>query len=96
MDDLLDLLGRLRYGVTTNEKEGIAAAGSLPGAPHDSSLYKDSANRYAAGYLFTKEHPTIAPSMIPAVNILRGLFGDSPEIMAQAVAGMNRARQGGK
>lgn len=90
--DFVDALGRLRYGVGTNEKEGLAAQGSLPGSPHDSTPDKVLANRHAAGYLFGKTHPDAAPTVMPIVSFLRALFGDSPELQAQAVSGMNQGR----
>ena len=88
--DWLDVLGQLRYGVPTSEKEALAASGELPGAPVDRTADQERANRYASGYLFAQQHPTLAPATLPMVNFVHGLFGDDPALQSQATAGMNR------
>lgn len=95
-ESLLDFVGRLRYGMPTDQKEALAASGTLPGAPVDRSADQAAANRYASGYLFTKNHPTIAPMVMPLVSQLRtstlpGFGGDSPELQSLAISGMNTA-----
>lgn len=95
LSDTLDVFGRLRYGVPTSEKEAIAIRGDLPGAPVDHTADQDAANRYASGFLFAQEHPTLAPMVMPFVDRVRtGLFGDSPEMQSYATAGMNQALMG--
>ncbi len=90
--DAVDFLGKLRYGSGgTTGKERAAASGYLPGAPADNTADLDRANRYAAGYMFTKNHPTIAPYAIPAASFLHGIFGDDPNTQSYAQEGMNRA-----
>lgn len=95
-DDDVDIPGRLRYGVPTAEKEALASSRALPGAPVDNSADQDIANRYAAGYLFAKQHPHLAPIVQPFINALKTsdlpLFGGaSPELQSYAQAGMNAA-----
>ena len=91
--DLLDQIGRLRYGVPTSEKERIALSGTLPGAPAANTQDASEAQRYASGYLFAKEHPALAELVQPAVDTARiGWFGDSPELQSYATAGANSAR----
>ncbi len=101
--DVLDIAGLLRYGMPTSEKERLAISGTLPGAPVDHTADQDAANRYAAGYLFAKEHPILAPIVQPMVNRLKvsdlPLFGGStPDLQSQATAGMNQglAAAGGR
>ncbi len=94
MAGLADLLGVLRYGVPTDEKEQLARMGSLPGAPVDRTADQAAADRYASGYLFGKTHPVIAPAVQPFVNRLKTsdlpFFGGStPELQSQAQAGVN-------
>jgi len=88
--------GRLRYGVSTAEKEAIARRGELPGAPVDRSAGQEKADRYAAGFLFAKEHPDLAPILQPMVDRLKTsdlpyFGGESPEVQSYASQGMTRA-----
>lgn len=89
--DLADILGNLRYGMPTSQKEALAISGTLPGAPKDMTADQTAANRYAAGYLFTRRHPDLAQYAIPAASFIHGLFGDNEAIQSQAHAGMNEA-----
>ena len=94
--DILDLAGVLRYGVPTSEKERLAVSRELPGAPADVSPEQGAAHRYASGYLFAQQHPTIAPIVQPLVDRLKvsdlPLFGgSSPELQAYASQGVTRA-----
>ena len=68
--DLLDT-GTFRYGVTTAEKERLARARALPGAPRDLSADQSVADRYAAGYLFGTNWPNLAPVVLPLINVLK-------------------------
>lgn len=100
MVDLTDLLGYLRYGMPTSQKEALAASGALPGAPKDNTVNQDAANRYAAGFLFQRAHPTLAPIVQPLVNQIKTstlplLGGSSPELQSQATAGANAAAVSG-
>ncbi len=93
-----DQAGRMRYGVPTSEKERLAASGSLPGAPQDQSADQGAANRYASGYLFGQAHPTLAPMVQPAVDMLKtsdlpGIGGESPEAQSYASHGVAMSRQ---
>lgn len=88
--DLLDVAGQIRYGMPTSAKEVLAVSGALPGAPVDRSAEQDAAKRYAAGYLFTREHPDAAKVLIPAATYIHALFGDV-DTQARAHEGMNRA-----
>jgi len=90
-DAMADAAGNLRYGMPTSQKEVLAAGRRLPGAPIDNSADQDVANRYAAGYLFTMQHPDLAPYVMPVANFLHGLFGDDPSVQSYAQEGMNRA-----
>lgn len=97
--DLLSALGNLRYGVPTAEKERLARTGELPGAPsYDPSLPDEEnmarADRHAAGYLFGKAHPTLAPMVQPFVNRIKTsdlplLGGSSPKEQSFAQQGVN-------
>lgn len=94
--DLFDLAGVIRYGVPTAEKERLAISGALPGAPEDRSPEQDAANRYAAGYLFAKQHPRLASWIQPAVDVIKTsdlpfLGGSSPELQSYASEGSARA-----
>jgi len=96
--DLLDIAGRLRYGVPTSEKEAAARRGDLPGAPVDNTADQARADRYAAGYLFGKAHPTIAAAVMPIVSQLKTsdlpvLGGSSPELQSYALQGAQRGIQ---
>jgi hypothetical protein len=90
LGDNLDFLGRARYGMSTAEKEALAAARALPGAPPANTADAAQGNRYAAGYLFTKQWPNAAPYILPAANFVHGLAGDSETVQSQATAGMNQ------
>ena len=86
--------GNLRYGVSTAEKERLASAGALPGAPKDQSENQDVANRYAAGYLFGQNYPNLAPVVQPMVDRIKTsdlpfFGGESPETQAYASYGVN-------
>lgn len=101
--DFLDIIGSLRYGVPTSQKETLARQGSLPGAPEDKTAEQKAADRYAAGFLFALQHPGIASTVQPIVDRLKTsdlpLFGgSSPELQSYASEGVTRgadlARQG--
>lgn len=104
LDDVFDLAGYLRYGMPTSEKEALALRGDLPGAPPAASADAEEAQRYAAGYLFGKAHPTIAPVVQPFVDALKntGIPGmgkvpfiteGRPELQDYAGRGLARALQ---
>src|SRR3989304_7604207 len=93
---MLDVLGRLRYGVSTSEKERLARSRELPGAPKDTSPEQATADRYAAGFLFARQHPTLAPLVQPMVDRLKTsdlpfFGGESPEAQSYASQGVARA-----
>jgi hypothetical protein len=95
-DDDVDIPGRLRYGMSTADKEAAASSRSLPGAPADNTADQDVANRYAAGYLFAQQHPHLAPVVQPLIDALKTsdlpIFGGaSPELQSYAHEGMTRA-----
>jgi hypothetical protein len=95
LGELLAMAGNLRYGVGTDEKERLAISRALPGAPRDTSADQDAANRYASGYLFGLNHPTIAAAVQPFVSQLKTsdlpLFGGStPELQSQADSGVQQ------
>lgn len=101
--DFLNVLGNIRYGVPTSQKESLARSGSLPGAPEDTTAEQKAADRYAAGFLFALQHPEIASTIQPLVDRLKTsdlpLFGGaSPELQSYASEGVTRgadlARQG--
>lgn len=97
--DVADQAGRIRYGVPTSEKERLARTGSLPGAP--SGADAETADRYAAGYLTTRQHPSLYPAIAPYIDatktsapadILGALLGgDTPTVQSYATSGMNQA-----
>jgi len=101
--DLVDLGGYLRYGMPTSQKEAIAASGTLPGAPKDTSVDQGPANRYASGFLFQKAHPTLAPILQGAADLVHAYVpqmgsadpsaGDKEaDLQSYATAGANAAR----
>ena len=97
--DLLDLAGVIRYGVPTAEKERMAIESTLPGAPQDFSAEQTAANRYAAGYLFGQQHPEIAETVQPWVDLIKVsdlplLGGSTPEEQSYASEGVRRALMG--
>jgi len=92
--DLLGALGKLRYGMSTGDKEVLAAGRVLPGAPVDNSAEQAKANRYASGYLFGQQWPRLAPAIQPLVDRIKTsdlpfLGGESPELQSYATQGMN-------
>ncbi len=96
--DLADPIGYLRYGMSTADKEVLARNGSLPGAPVDKSEEQKVADRYAAGYLFTRQWPTLGPILQPVANmidtdtgIINPFGGSSPELQSYASEGQNHA-----
>lgn len=96
--DLFDLVGSIRYGAPTSEKERLAISGSLPGAPEDRTAEQDAANRYAAGYLFAKEHPRFSRLVQPLVDAVKTsdlpwVGGSTPELQSYASHGATRARE---
>jgi hypothetical protein len=98
LGDKLDFVGNLRYGMSTSEKERIARAGTLPGAPPSRPSNDEISDRYAAGYLFGDTYPRAAPLLMPAINALKTssvpfFGGSSPELQDNATAGMVRAIQ---
>lgn len=91
--DYLDVLGQLRYGVPTSQKEALAAQGALPGAPQDPTAEQERANRYASGYLFGQQWPNVAPAVQPWVDRIKTsnlpfLGGSSPELQSYASQGV--------
>jgi len=95
--NVLSALGNVRYGVSTEEKERLARSGSLPGSPTANTADAAEADRYAAGYLFAKEHPWLSQYIQPAVDRLKvsttPVFGgSSPELQSYATAGSNAGR----
>jgi len=100
MDELLDVLGKLRYGVSTAEKERLAASRALPGAPVDNTADQEAANRYASGYLFGQNWPNLAPAVQPFIDQIKTsnlpfVGGSSPELQSQASAGVAQGSAGG-
>jgi hypothetical protein len=98
--DYLDLLGQLRYGMPTSEKEALAAKGSLLGAPVGASAEQDRGNRYAAGYPFGKQSPRLAPTVQGRVDRIKTsdlplLGGSSPELQSYASEGVARGAAAG-
>lgn len=96
LGELADAPGRIRYGKSTSQKEALARARALPGAPLDTSAGQEKADRYASGYLFAQNWPRLAPIVQPYVDALKTsdlpLFGgETPESQSYATAGMNRA-----
>lgn len=96
--DILDQAGRLRYGVPTSEKERLARAGALPGAPEPDEDAEE-ADRYASGYLFSAAHPTLSRVVQPLVSRLKvsdlpAFGGSSAELQSFADAGAAMARRG--
>ena len=96
-DDFLDWFGNLRYGMPTSQKEVLAISGALPGAPQDMTAEQTIANRYASGYLFGREHPTLASMVQPFVDMVKTsdlpFFGGStPEEQSYASEGVRRGR----
>ena len=93
LSKLMDLPGYLRYGVPTSEKERLAVSGELPGAPEDPSASQDVSNRYAAGYLFGREHPTVSRAVQPLVDMVKTsdlpfVGGSDPELQSWASQGV--------
>ena len=98
-DSFLGKLGKLRYGVSTEDKERLAISGGLPGAPQDNSAGQEKSNRYASGFLFAKQNPTIASLVQPLVNRIKTsdlpfVGGSSPELQSYASQGVSRALSG--
>ena len=89
--DVSDILGYLRFGRSTAEKEALAASRSLPDAPEDNTADQDVANRYAAGYLFAQRYPKIAQQILPYVTQIKIAAGSDPVLQSWAHTGMNRA-----
>ncbi len=90
--------GALRYGVSTADKERLAIGRELPGAPEDATADQDPANRYAAGYLFAQEHPTLSSVVQPFVDMLKTsdlpfFGGSSPELQSWASHGATQGRE---
>jgi hypothetical protein len=98
--DLLDALGSLRYGRSTADKEALAAAGSLPGAPKDTTADLERGNRYASGYLFGQNWPNLAPAVQPLIDTIKTsdlplLGGSTPELQSFASEGVSRGASSG-
>lgn len=104
VEDPLDQLGRLRYGVPTSEKERLARTGELPGAPTYNPTLSDEENmeradRYASGYLFGKARPQVSSFIQPLIDMLKtsdlpAFGGSSPELQSYASEGARRGRFG--
>jgi len=92
LETLLDLLGKLRYGMPTSQKEAVALQGSLPGAPPVRGADAAEAQRYAAGYLHARQYPQASRLSVPLAALIRGLFGESPELQSYAAQGANMGR----
>jgi len=97
LEDMLDQAGRLRYGVPTSEKERLARSGELPGSP-EADADAEEADRYAAGFLFSKKHPDLSAALQPLISRLKvsktPLFGgSSPELQSYADFGSSMGRR---
>jgi len=84
-----------RYGTDTATKEVLAREGSLPGAPVDPSADQEIADRYAAGFLFGLQYPTLAENVLPYLNMLKtsdipGFGGSSPELQSYGSHGIQQ------
>lgn len=82
--DYLDVLGRLRYGVPTSEKEPLARAQALPGAPAANTAAGEEADRYS--YV----QPLVSRLK---VSDLPFFGGSSPELQSYADAGAQQGIQ---
>lgn len=88
--DWTDVLGNLRYGMPTSEKEARALRSPVP--EQDTENMPNS-QRAMAGQLFQETHPTLAPMVRPWVDAARiAWFGDTPEQQSWATYGANRAQ----
>lgn len=93
LDELLDMLGVLRYGVPTADKERAALTHALPGAPPVVGADAAEAQRYAAGFLHGKTFPRASRASVPVAAFLRALFlNESPELQSFAQHGANVGR----
>lgn len=93
LSDIADAPWRFRYGVGPTEKYRLAVTGGIPGAqPIRNEADVDREERRASGYLFAKQHPTIAPLVQPTVDDLRAVaFRDDPSVIAAAQEGQTAA-----
>ena len=93
LSDLLAAPWKLRYGVSPEEKYRLAIQGGIPGAqPIHSEQDVEREERRASGYLFAKQHPTIAGAVQPLVDDLRThVFRDDPRTVAAAQEGQRAA-----
>jgi hypothetical protein len=92
------MLGLLRYGVPTSEKERLARSGELPGSPQADTEEAAEADRYAAGYLFGLNWPAASKFIQPMVDMVKTsdlpLFGGAnPELQSWASHGVQQGRQ---
>lgn len=81
-----------RYGMTTEEKANKVMNGEIPGAPAIDELDPSSAekaDRYAAGYLLQKEHPTLGPFS----QMVGDMFHPGDEIQPYAHLGAGEAKR---
>lgn len=93
LDELLSLLGVLRYGVPTEKKEAMALSRSLPGAPAVVGSDAPEAQRFASGFLHGKTWPQASQHTVPAAMFLRALLlNESPELQSFAQQGANIGR----
>ena len=92
------MMGLLRYGVPTSEKERLARGGELPGSPRADTEEAEEADRYAAGYLFGQQWPTASRYMQPLVDMVKTsdlpfIGGADPELQSWASHGVQQGQQ---
>lgn len=88
--DVTDLGNLIRYGMTGPQKDALAYGAKLPGAP-SYTQNPAAADRYASGYLFGQQWPSIAEPVTGAIGAGRYKFGPDVDPALQAAGNAGAA-----